>query len=100
VAEGRHSFNPLDREELARTLGRALLLTPCESLPPPEPFTGAGLYAYLRYSVGGKTVTTYVGDATAETRAEALRKAWRAACGKGLLKPRSLEAADPPRIVR
>jgi hypothetical protein len=45
MAEGRHSFNPLDREELARTLGRALLLTPCEPLPPPEPFAGAGVYA-------------------------------------------------------
>lgn len=45
MAQGRHSFNPLDREELARTLGRALLLTPCEPLPPAKQFTGAGVYA-------------------------------------------------------
>jgi hypothetical protein len=32
------------------------------------------VYAYLRYSLAGKTVTKYVGDATAPTRHEALRK--------------------------
>lgn len=37
------------------------------------------VYAYLRYSSDGKTITQYVGDATAPTRPEALRKAWRLA---------------------
>lgn len=43
------------------------------------------VYAYLRYSVDGKTITKYVGDATAETRDKALRKAWRVARKKGLM---------------
>jgi len=42
---GEHSFNPLDRVELGRSVGRALLLSPCESLPPVERFQGAGIYA-------------------------------------------------------
>jgi hypothetical protein len=41
---GGHSFNPLDRVELGRSVGRALLLSPCEPLPP-ERFEGAGIYA-------------------------------------------------------
>jgi len=43
------------------------------------------VYAYLRYSSAGKTITTYVGDATASTRLEALRKAWRLARQKDLI---------------
>lgn len=43
------------------------------------------VYGYLRYSVGGKTITKYVGDATASTREQALRRAWREAHRKGLL---------------
>ena len=43
--QGRHAFNPLDRVELGRSVGRALLLSPCEPLPPPERFDGAGIYA-------------------------------------------------------
>jgi hypothetical protein len=46
---------------------------------------GRRVYAYLRYSVGGKTITKYVGDATADSRPAALRKAWRQARDKGLL---------------
>ena len=41
---GGHTFNPLDRVELGRSVGRALLLSPCEPLPP-ERFEGAGIYA-------------------------------------------------------
>lgn len=36
------------------------------------------VYAYLRYSVEGKTITAYIGDATADCREDALRLAWRA----------------------
>jgi len=43
------------------------------------------VYAYLRYSVGGKTRTKYVGDATANTRTRALKQAWRKAQGSGLM---------------
>ena len=42
-------------------------------------------WAYLRYSVGGKTVTVYVGNVTAPSRAEALKLAWQLARSKGLL---------------
>jgi hypothetical protein len=44
VSAGRHVFNPLDRVELGRSVGRALLLSPCEALPP-DRFEGAGIYA-------------------------------------------------------
>lgn len=40
----RHAFNPLDRVELGRSVGRALLLSPCVPLPP-ERFEGSGIYA-------------------------------------------------------
>lgn len=43
------------------------------------------VYAYLRYSLAGKTVTKYVGDATAPTRLEALRKAWKLARKRNLI---------------
>jgi DNA mismatch endonuclease, patch repair protein len=45
-------------------------------------------YAYLRYSQGGRTVTRYVGKATATTREEALRLGWALAHAKGLLDQR------------
>ncbi len=44
VSASRHAFNPLDRVELGRSVGRALLLRPCEALPP-QRFEGAGIYA-------------------------------------------------------
>jgi len=44
VPAGRHAFNPLDRVELGRSVGRALLLSPCEALPPGR-FEGVGIYA-------------------------------------------------------
>lgn len=43
------------------------------------------VYAYLRYSMSGRTVTKYVGDATAPTRPDALRKAWKLVHQKGLI---------------
>lgn len=43
------------------------------------------VYAYLRYSVNGKTRTKYVGDATASTRYKALSNAWVEARERGLM---------------
>jgi len=45
VAGGLGPFNPLDRVNIARSVEQALLAEPLSSLPPPEPFPGAGLYA-------------------------------------------------------
>jgi hypothetical protein len=66
-----HAFNPLDRVELGRSVGRALLLSPCEALPP-DPFEGAGIYAiyyegdfdaYEPLSIPGCIWPIYVGRA-------------------------------------
>jgi hypothetical protein len=43
------------------------------------------VYAYLRYSVDGRTITKYAGDATAKTRESALRRAWSQAQSGGLM---------------
>lgn len=43
------------------------------------------VYAYLRYSLAGKTITKYVGDVTAPTRLEALRNAWELVHQKNLI---------------
>jgi hypothetical protein len=48
---GTSPYNPLDRVNLARSVERALLAEPLSSLPPGEPFPGAGLYAL--YYLGG-----------------------------------------------
>lgn len=45
VAGGRGPYNPLDRVNLARSVEGALLDEPLSSLPPSQPFLGAGLYA-------------------------------------------------------
>lgn len=45
AAGGRGPYNPLDRVNLARSVELALLGEPPSSLPPSEPFLGAGLYA-------------------------------------------------------
>jgi hypothetical protein len=67
-----HSFNPLDRVELGRSVGRALLLSPCEPLPPAASFAGAGIYAiyyhgdfvpYAPLSLPGCAWPIYVGRA-------------------------------------
>lgn len=38
-------FDPLDKRNLAETVAQQLLNRPCESLPPKQPFHGAGIYA-------------------------------------------------------
>jgi DNA mismatch endonuclease (patch repair protein) len=43
------------------------------------------IYAYLRYKAQGRTNNRYVGDATAQTREEALAIAWAKARGKNML---------------
>jgi DNA mismatch endonuclease (patch repair protein) len=43
------------------------------------------VYAYLRYSVGGRTIVKYVGDVTSRTRNGALRRGWKLASVKRLL---------------
>jgi DNA mismatch endonuclease (patch repair protein) len=45
---------------------------------------GRRVYAYLRYSIGGRTVNIYVGEAAGTTRAGRLRHAWRRAHTRGL----------------
>jgi DNA mismatch endonuclease (patch repair protein) len=52
--------------------------------PPP----GNRRWAYLRYSLGGKTINKYVGRVTATTRAEQLRQAWELVRRNGLLDQR------------
>jgi hypothetical protein len=42
-------YNPLDRIHLGESVVSALLACPIVALPPPEPFSGAGIYA-LYYS--------------------------------------------------
>ena len=44
-------------------------------------------WAYLRYK-DRRTVTRYIGNATADTRAEALEIAWRIVHSRGLLRPK------------
>lgn len=71
VSTGRHAFNPLDRVELGRSVGQALLLSPCEELPP-DRFEGAGIYAiyyqgdfkpYRPVALAGCEWPIYVGKA-------------------------------------
>jgi Eco29kI restriction endonuclease len=66
-----HPFNPLDRVELIRSVGRAMPSSPCEQLPP-ERFEGAGIYAiyyqgdfdpYRPVALAGAEWPIYVGRA-------------------------------------
>jgi hypothetical protein len=66
-----HPFNPLDRVELIRSVGRAMPSSPCEQLPP-ERFEGAGIYAiyyqgdfdpYRPVALAGCDWPIYVGSA-------------------------------------
>jgi hypothetical protein len=41
----QQSYHPLDKIHLGESVVRALLAQPVVALPPPEPFTGAGIYA-------------------------------------------------------
>jgi hypothetical protein len=43
------------------------------------------IYAYLHFRTEGRNVTRYIGEATADDRAEALRIAWNKAHRRGLL---------------
>ncbi len=38
-------YNPLEKSNLGESVTKALLERPVVSLPPPEPFEGAGIYA-------------------------------------------------------
>jgi DNA mismatch endonuclease (patch repair protein) len=49
---------------------------------------GQARYAYLRFSVKGKTVNRYVGRVTGGTRAEQLQEGWELAYRNGLLDQR------------
>jgi DNA mismatch endonuclease (patch repair protein) len=46
---------------------------------------GRRIYAYLRYKHAGRNHRFYVGEVTARTRAEALRRGWKLAREKGLV---------------
>lgn len=48
---------------------------------------GRRVYAYLRWSVGGKTYERYVGEVDQDTRIANLAHAWRSALLAGLLDP-------------
>jgi Eco29kI restriction endonuclease len=72
MTTGPHRYNPLDRRALGRSVEQALLQSPCEPLPPPAPFEGAGLYAlyhqgpfpaYQPISAPDCAVPIYVGRA-------------------------------------
>lgn len=46
---------------------------------------GRRVYGYLRYSDGSHTVNRYIGEVTADSREQALKRAWDVARAKGLL---------------
>lgn len=48
---------------------------------------GRRIYAYLRWSAGGKTHERYVGEVDSDSRAANLAQAWRIARQSGLLTP-------------
>ena len=52
------------------------------------------IYAYLVFKHGGRNVTRYVGDASADTRKDALAKAWATIRAKGLLEPPPAQERD------
>ena len=51
------------------------------------------IYAVLRFKSGGSTTTKYIGEATAPSRADALRRAWEGAHEKNLLAQASLASS-------
>lgn len=53
---------------------------------------GRRIYAYLRWSAGGKTYERYVGEVDRDSRAANLAQAWRVARQGGLL---DIEHPDP-----
>jgi len=44
------------------------------------------VYAYLRYQIGPRTKSTYLGEVRSATRLQALKNGWRLARERGLLK--------------
>jgi DNA mismatch endonuclease, patch repair protein len=48
---------------------------------------GRRIYAYLRYSIDGRTRAVYVGEAPGETREDRLRVAWSKVHAAGLTRP-------------
>ncbi|MEX0682298.1 MAG: hypothetical protein WD472_02455 [Dehalococcoidia bacterium] len=58
------------------------------------PPKGRRVYAYLRCKKGGRNHRKYIGEATADTRADALRLAWEEVRRRELLKD-LLEGARP-----
>lgn len=50
-----------------------------------KPVKGRRVWAYLRQTLDGRTVNRYIGEATARTRAAALRLAWQQAHNKSML---------------
>jgi len=67
------SYDPLDYENLAKSVVWSLLEKPAESLPPEESFNGIGVYAiyytgnfpaYRKISATGYKIPIYVGQAT------------------------------------
>ncbi|MCU1325404.1 MAG: very short patch repair endonuclease [Bryobacterales bacterium] len=49
------------------------------------------IYAYLRYSIHGKTVSRYIGQVNQSSRSENLRQAWLLAHDRRLLAPESTQ---------
>lgn len=75
-------YNPLSLDELGCNAVRALMAYPTTTLPPPEAFTGAGVYTlhhegpYLAYAdMGGEPI--YVGKADPPGRRQGRRSAQR-----------------------
>jgi DNA mismatch endonuclease (patch repair protein) len=58
-----------------------------------EPPPGNRRWAYLRYSLGGKTINRYVGKVTATIRAEQLQEAWELVRRNGMLDQRDTSPA-------
>ena len=52
------------------------------------------LYAYLTFKTSGRNVSVYVGNATAPTRKQALRAAWRKVAERGMLSRAADKAAQ------
>ena len=100
-------YDPLDYENLARSVVRALLETAPAQLPPPEAFVGPGVYAlyysgdlpfYSRVAGSESGTPIYVGKAAPEGGRKGIRKK-KPSAGRELYRrlqqhARSIEQAD------
>jgi hypothetical protein len=84
VVRGAGSYRLATLEQDAAAGGHERRLVSCRdgsvataSIALHMPAGSRRVWAYLRYKSGGRTYRTYVGEATADTREEALRHAWR-----------------------